>query len=83
MFSVYVLFSEKYDKIYIGFTSNLEARLLSHNELGNKGWTIKFRPWKLVYSEKHQTKKEALIREKELKSGRGRAWIRDEIIARL
>ncbi|WP_325635244.1 GIY-YIG nuclease family protein, partial [Parapedobacter sp.] len=45
MFTVYVLHSGKHDKIYIGFTSNLEQRLKSHNELGKKGWTIKFRPW--------------------------------------
>ncbi|WP_084163759.1 GIY-YIG nuclease family protein [Olivibacter sitiensis] len=32
-FTVYVLYSEKHDKIYIGFTSNLPERLRSHNEL--------------------------------------------------
>ncbi|MFO7825668.1 MAG: GIY-YIG nuclease family protein [Cyclobacterium sp.] len=50
MFTVYALYSEKFDKIYIGFTSDLQKRLISHNELGTKGWTIKFRPWKLVYN---------------------------------
>ncbi|MGG9971636.1 GIY-YIG nuclease family protein [Ferruginibacter sp. SUN002] len=44
MFYVYVLYSESSDKIYIGFTSNLKQRLLSHNELGKKGWTINFDP---------------------------------------
>ncbi|MFN8236959.1 MAG: GIY-YIG nuclease family protein [Chitinophagales bacterium] len=32
MFVVYVLHSEVFDKIYIGFTSNIEKRLLSHFE---------------------------------------------------
>jgi len=41
MFTVYVLYSDDYDKIYIGYTSNLKQRLLSHNKLGKKGWTIK------------------------------------------
>ncbi len=51
MYTVYVLFSPKYEKIYIGFTSDLEKRLLSHNELSHKGWTRKFRPWVLIYKE--------------------------------
>ena len=44
MYVVYILYSAKYNKIYIGYTSNLRARLVSHNELGKKGWTIKYRP---------------------------------------
>jgi putative endonuclease len=80
MFTVYVLFSEKFNKIYIGYTSDLEQRFKSHNELGTKGWTIKFRPWKIVYTEKFETKSSALIREKELKTSRGRAFIRNEIL---
>ncbi|MCD6557079.1 MAG: GIY-YIG nuclease family protein, partial [Bacteroidales bacterium] len=78
---VYVLYSEKYDKIYIGYTSNIEQRLLSHNKLSQKGYTVKYRPWKIVYTEKFTTKKEALQREKELKSSRGRNFIRKEILS--
>lgn len=66
----------------MGFTSNLEQRLLSHNELGKKGWTIQFRPWQLLYSEEYETKAEALLREKNLKSGKGREWIWNELIDR-
>jgi putative endonuclease len=51
MYTVYALYAPKHDKIYIGYTSNLEQRLLSHNKLGKKGWTIKFRPWELAYTE--------------------------------
>ncbi len=75
MFTVYVLYSKDYDKIYIGFTSNLEQRLLSHNELGKKGWTIKFRPWQLVHTEVFQLKSEAMLREKQLKTAAGRNFI--------
>ena len=80
MYQVYVLFSRSFDKIYIGYTANLEERLRSHNELAKKGWTIKFRPWELVYSETFQNKSEALRREKELKSSRGRHFIRTQIL---
>ncbi len=75
MFTVYVLFSVTFNKIYIGYTSDLAARFLSHNKLANKGWTVKFRPWELVYTEQFNSKGEAMQREKELKSARGRIFI--------
>ena len=53
MYTLYVLYSSLYDKIYIGYTSDLSARLLSHNELGKKGWTIRYRPWIVVYTEQY------------------------------
>ncbi len=80
MFTVYVLFSEKYDKIYIGYTSNLEQRLLSHNKLAKKGWTVSFRPWEIIHTESFEQKKDAMNREKQLKSYRGRVWIRETLI---
>ncbi|GIL24208.1 MAG: hypothetical protein BroJett042_27210 [Bacteroidota bacterium] len=80
MYYVYVLSSSIRNKIYIGFTSDLETRLRSHNELGTKGWTIKFRPWTLVYHETFSTKAEAMKREKELKSAKGRSFIRGTIL---
>ncbi len=83
MYLVYVMYSENFDKIYIGMTSNLEQRLLSHNELSKKGWTIKFRPWKIVYKESFKSKQEALKREKELESFRGREFIRNQILGKI
>ena len=75
MFKVYVLYSDSHDKIYIGYTSNIEQRLLSHNELGKKGWTLKYRPWRVGWVESFETKHEAMKREKQLKGGQGRNWI--------
>jgi len=68
MYTVYVLYSSLYDKIYIGYTSDLTARLLSHNVLGKRGWTMGYRPWTVVYTEQYNEKSEALSREKELKT---------------
>jgi len=76
MFTVYALYSNKYDKLYIGYTTNLEQRVKSHNELARKGFTVKFRLWKLIYSEEYRDKKTALKREKELKSHKGRDFLR-------
>ncbi len=66
MFTVYILYSEKHDKIYIGHTSDLQERFKSHNERGKKGWTINYRPWKIIHRELYETKKQAMNREKEL-----------------
>jgi putative endonuclease len=79
MYYVYVLYSKSHEKIYIGFTSDLEQRLLSHNELGKKGWTINFRPWIKIHTEAFNSKPEAMKREKQLKSARGRKWIWEKI----
>ena len=76
----YVLYSKKYKKIYIGYTSNLIGRFRSHNELGKKGFTVRYRPWTVVHLEFYETKPEATTREKQLKSSRGRAWIHSEVI---
>ena len=79
MFNVYVLYSQKFDKIYIGYTSNLEQRLISHNILATKGYTIRFRPWIIIHKENFETKNAAMKREKQLKSGQGRKFIWDII----
>ena len=79
MYKVYVLYSPSFDKIYVGYTSNLDERLKSHNELGHKGWTKRYRPWILFRFEEFDCKAEAIKREKELKSGQGREFIWSEI----
>ncbi len=75
MFTVYVLFSPSHDKIYIGYTSDLEARLYAHNN-SQKGWTVRYRPWTVIHHETFHTKSEAMKREKQLKSAQGRQFIR-------
>ena len=75
MFKVYVLYSKSYNKIYIGFTSNLEERIKSHNELSTKGWTIRFRPWDIILTEIFDNKADAMRREKQLKTAQGREWV--------
>ena len=76
MFIVYILYSEKHNKHYTGLTSDLEARIKSHNELGTKDWSRKYRPWKLLHTEEFETKSEALKREKWFKSGAGREFMK-------
>ena len=77
MFFVYALYSETHNKIYIGYSSEPEKRLLDHNDERNNGWTRKFQHWKIIYTEKCDSKTVALKRERQLKSARGRKFVWD------
>lgn len=68
MYSTYVLYSLKFNKIYIGFSGNLQFRLETHNDPHHKGWSAQYRPWQILFSEDFRTKAEAMSREKQLKS---------------
>ena len=71
MYYVYILKSKKDNRIYVGYTSNLEERLKKHNARQVK--STKFRvPLKLIYSEKFDNSSEARKRELYWKSGGGR-----------
>ncbi|WP_343486565.1 GIY-YIG nuclease family protein [Allomuricauda sp. d1] len=73
---VYIMYSEKSDVFYKGYTTDLIQRFKSHNELATKGYTLKHRPWKVVHVEFFDSEKEAKKRETFFKSGIGRKWIR-------
>jgi putative endonuclease len=79
MYTVYTLYSPGFEKIYIGYTSDMKERMISHNEKGTKGWTVKYRPWEIVFTEKYSTKKEAMKRERQLKTARGREYIWEKV----
>jgi len=66
-------------KIYIGQTHDVRKRLVDHNE-SSTGYTSKYRPWKLIYSEKLASRRMAMAREKYLKTGVGRDWIKREVL---
>jgi putative endonuclease len=74
MFYVYALYSSKFNKIYVGQTIDLEKRLNEHNS-GLSNYTKRFMPWKIIYTEKFETRTEAIKREKQLKSQKGREFV--------
>jgi len=78
MYSVYALFNKKHNKIYIGQTRDIKERIRLHKEkLFKNSYTSRFDgSWLLIHREGFSTRKEALKREKELKSYRGREFIR-------
>jgi len=83
MFITYAIYNQSKTKIYIGHTISLDQRLKRHNgELPNKktSFTCKNKgSWTLIYQENFNTRKEAVKREKELKSAKGREFIKNLI----
>ena len=75
LFFVYVLFSLKDSKFYIGFTHNLEQRLREHSS-GNVESTRSRRPLKLIYYEVFINEEDAKAREIFLKSGFGKSQLK-------
>ena len=67
MYYVYILYSERFDRFYIGHTNDLKRRLVEHNK-GLTSSTKAYRPWKIVYTEKFSSRVAAYNREKEIKS---------------
>lgn len=78
MWQVYILQSQSSGRFYIGHTADLVRRLQEHNE----GQTVSTRnrgPWQLVHKEPFETKSAAYAREREIKSWKSAARIRDLI----
>lgn len=75
----YVLYSSKFNEIYIGHTENVDERLIQHNE-GKSKSTKRYIPWVLVHKEEFDTRSEAMKREKQLKSQKGREFIRKVVL---
>ena len=75
-FLVCILYSKKFDKTYVGFTTSLIERFYSHNKYQTKGYTTKFRPWIVIHIEIFKSKSEAMAKEKWFKSGVGRESIK-------
>ena len=61
---------KKAEQYYIGSSGNLEHRLQKHNSR-EAGWTKRYQPWKVIYTEVFATRGEAVRRERYLKSKEG------------
>lgn len=72
---VYAIYSIKQKIIYVGLSTNPDKRLQGHNQGMTKS-TKPFRPWKIFYKEKVGNRKSARKREKYLKSGIGKEYLK-------
>jgi len=78
MFYTYVLQSQKDGKLYVGWTVDLTERFKEHR-VGLVKSTKSRRPWQLIYYEACLEETDAINREKQLKTGFGRRYLKDRI----
>jgi len=71
---VYILYSRKIDKYYVGACKDLDRRLYEHN-LGDSKFTSTGVPWELVYKEEFQDLILAKQRELKIKKMKSRPYI--------
>ena len=76
-FYLYILSSLSVDKDYVGSSKNPIRRLHFHNTI-EKGFTSRYRPWKLIFVLEFPSKKTAQAAERKVKS-----WKSHEMIDRL
>ena len=74
-YCVYVLLSKKDLLLYIGFSTNIDARVKRHNEGGNKS-TANRRPLELIFCEFYLFEEDARKREKYFKTSMGKKAIK-------
>ncbi|MBO6586523.1 MAG: GIY-YIG nuclease family protein [Gracilimonas sp.] len=75
MFYVYAISSVDRNYIYVGLTDNLNRRVSQHQK-GYEKTTKPYAPFRLIHSEVFDTREEARKREKYLKSGSGKEFLR-------
>jgi len=78
MFYVYVIRSRKSGRLYTGSTNDLRKRLKQHNE-GKSTWTKHKGPWEIIYYEASLNEEDARSREKYLKTGMGKRYIKNRL----
>ena len=80
MIFVYAISSLSRNYIYVGLTDNIERRFSEHNNGYNKT-TKPYIPFKLIVSESFPTRIEARAREKYLKSGIGKEYLKNKLLS--
>ena len=79
MYFVYLLENQGDKSWYIGFTTDLRKRVQEHQEKSGGRTTSRKKDWKLIYYEGYLNKQDALGRERFLKSGSGRRYIKKQL----
>jgi len=74
---VYILYSDKRSRYYVGQTANIDNRLERHN-LGFVPSTKSGTPWKLVLQIEVLSRSEAMILEKKIKKRGAKRYIDDQ-----
>jgi len=78
MYYAYALQSLKDGQLYVGISADPERRLKEHNSGGTRSTKAR-RPFKLIYVEECAHRRHAREREKYLKSGCGREFLKSKL----
>lgn len=78
MFYCYILYSKKLDQTYVGSTNNLKARIKKHKIIPTRT-TVRADDYKLAWYCAFSSRKQAVIFERYLKTGSGRAFMKKHI----
>jgi putative endonuclease len=78
MFYTYLLRSKKDKEWYTGCCADLKKRFKQHND-GESKSTKDRRPFELIYYEACLNKKDAFVREKYLKTGMGKRYLKNRL----
>lgn len=71
---MYIIYSESSDRYYVGQCQDISERIKRHNT-GRSKYTKIAIDWKVKYIEKFDSRSEAMIREREIKSKKSRKYI--------
>ena len=75
MYFVYILYSVKFDRYYVGHCEDMSARLSRHNNKMVPS-TKSYIPWQVVYTESFNSRALAAAREREIKNKKSRIYIK-------
>ena len=78
MYYTYIVKSKKSGRFYTGYANDLRKRFKEHNE-GRSAYTKSRGPYELVYYEACLDEEDAKSRERYLKSGKGKRYIKDRL----
>ena len=76
MHYVYILYSPGSDKYYVGQTEDIDQRLQYHNELSERSYTSKHRPWALVCKIEVPSRGVAMAMEGYIKGRKSRSYLK-------
>ena len=75
MYYAYAIKSLSKNYIYVGLTNDVNRRILEHNNGENRS-TKAYKPFLLIHTEQFGTREEARLKEKYLKSGIGKEFLK-------
>ena len=70
-------------KTYVGQTADLDRRLAQHNDPSFRGTLYTKRhagPWRLLHGEEFSLRRDAMVRERQLKTAKGREWVKGQLL---